>query len=129
MASLPTTSAIADEMSRRGCKVIWHGRTRSATARAEHHGLHDGPDKGRKGIVNCLNYGHAELTDAAARLALVKAGTLGQTVAKVVEKHLCDLPPVDLMIRTSGRAALLLWQCAHAEFCFTDTAPIFQGVL
>ena len=35
-----------------------------------------------------------------------------------------SLPPVDLMIRTGGEERLsnfLLWQCAYAEFVFTDT--------
>ena len=35
-----------------------------------------------------------------------------------------DLPDVDLMIRTGGEERLsnfLLWQCAYAEFIFTDT--------
>lgn len=35
-----------------------------------------------------------------------------------------DLPPVDLMIRTSGEMRLsnfLLWQCAYAELVFTPT--------
>ncbi|MBS1313003.1 MAG: di-trans,poly-cis-decaprenylcistransferase, partial [Subdoligranulum sp.] len=83
-----------------------------------------------KGIVNfCLNYGsHAELTDATRAIAdEVKAGTLEPEAIdeKVIEKHLYrDLPPVDLMIRTSGEERLsnfLLWQCAYAEFYFTDT--------
>lgn len=45
---------------------------------------------------------------------------------KVFEQHLMtkDLPPVDLMVRTSGEQRLsnyLLWQLAYAEFVFTDT--------
>ena len=35
-----------------------------------------------------------------------------------------NLPDVDLMIRTGGEQRLsnfLLWQCAYAEFIFTDT--------
>lgn len=35
-----------------------------------------------------------------------------------------DLPPVDLMVRTSGEQRIsnfLLWQLAYAEFVFTDT--------
>lgn len=44
---------------------------------------------------------------------------------KIFESHLMtkDLPPVDLMIRTSGEQRLsnyLLWQLAYAEFVFTD---------
>lgn len=42
------------------------------------------------------------------------------------EKHLMtkDLPPVDLMVRSSGEKRLsnfLLWQLAYAEFVFDDT--------
>lgn len=44
----------------------------------------------------------------------------------MVESRLdtCSLPPVDLVIRTSGDMRLsnfLLWQTAYAEFWFTDT--------
>ena len=34
-----------------------------------------------------------------------------------------DLPPVDLMIRTSGEERIsnfMLWQCSYAEFYFTS---------
>ena len=45
---------------------------------------------------------------------------------KIIEDNLYtkDLPPVDLMIRTSGDIRLsnfLLWQAAYAEFWFTKT--------
>ncbi len=45
---------------------------------------------------------------------------------KVIDDNLYtkDLPPVDLMIRTSGDIRLsnfLLWQAAYAEFWFTKT--------
>ena len=55
----------------------------------------------------------------------VKAGTLQpeDINEKTIESHLYrDLPPVDLMIRTSGEERLsnfLLWQCAYSEFYFT----------
>jgi undecaprenyl diphosphate synthase len=38
--------------------------------------------------------------------------------------HTRDLPPLDLLIRTSGEVRLsnfLLWQAAYAELHFTDT--------
>ena len=89
-----------------------------------------------KGIVNfCLNYGsHAELTDATRAIAAeVKAGTLEPEAIdeKVIEKHLYrDLPPVDLMIRTSGEERIsnfLLWQSAYSEYYFTDVLwPAFK---
>ena len=46
--------------------------------------------------------------------------------SKLLESRLDtkDLPPVDLVIRTSGDIRLsnfLIWQTAYAEFWFTDT--------
>jgi undecaprenyl diphosphate synthase len=42
-----------------------------------------------------------------------------------------DLPPLDLLIRTSGECRLsnfLLWQAAYAELLFVDTLwPDFDG--
>ena len=42
-----------------------------------------------------------------------------------------DLPDPDLLIRTSGEQRIsnfLLWQCAYAEFFFTDVLwPDFDG--
>ena len=123
---------IADEMNERGCKVLFSGRREGLQQRvldAMDYMMNLTKDND-KGIVNfCLNYGsHAELTDATRAIAAeVKAGTLEPEAIdeKVIEKHLYrDLPPVDLMIRTSGEERLsnfLLWQCAYAEFYFTQT--------
>lgn len=123
---------IADEMNERGCKVLFSGRREGLQQRVldAMDYMMDLTKDNEKGIVNfCLNYGsHAELTDATRAIAAeVKAGTLEPEAIdeKVIEKHLYrDLPPVDLMIRTSGEERLsnfLLWQCAYAEFYFTDT--------
>ncbi|HTH27756.1 MAG TPA: undecaprenyl diphosphate synthase family protein, partial [Sphingobium sp.] len=47
------------------------------------------------------------------------------------ELDTADLPPLDLLIRTSGEQRLsnfLLWQAAYAELYFTDTLwPDFSG--
>ena len=123
---------IADEMNERGCKVLFSGRREGLQQRVldAMDYMMDLTKNNENGIVNfCLNYGsHAELTDATRAIAAeVKAGTLEPEAIdeKVIEKHLYrDLPPVDLMIRTSGEERLsnfLLWQCAYAEFYFTPT--------
>ena len=100
---------IADEMNERGCKVLFSGRREGLQQRvldAMDYMMNLTKDND-KGIVNfCLNDGsHAELTDATRAIAAeVKAGTLEPEAIdeKVIEKHLYrDLPPVDLMIRTS----------------------------
>jgi undecaprenyl diphosphate synthase len=47
------------------------------------------------------------------------------------ELDTADLPPLDLLIRTSGEQRLsnfLLWQSAYAEMLFVDTLwPDFDG--
>jgi undecaprenyl diphosphate synthase len=47
------------------------------------------------------------------------------------ELDTADLPPLDLLIRTSGEQRLsnfLLWQAAYAELLFVDTLwPDFDG--
>lgn len=81
-------------------------------------------------LAVALNYGaHDELTRAMRALAhQVKDGTLDpeaitpETIAALLDTR--DLPPLDLLIRTSGELRLsnfLLWQAAYAELYFTDT--------
>ena len=81
-------------------------------------------------LAIALNYGaHAELVLAARRLAeRARDGVLDPASidATMVEGELDtrDLPPLDLMIRTSGEQRLsnfLLWQAAYAELLFVDT--------
>lgn len=81
-------------------------------------------------LVIALNYGaQAEILAAARRLAeQVQAGTLDPSAIdeRQFEAGLetADLPPLDLMIRTSGEQRLsnfLLWQAAYAELLFVDT--------
>ena len=81
-------------------------------------------------LVVALNYGsRAELAGAAKALALAAAaGTLDPESIDIAAieglLHTRDLPPLDLLIRTSGEVRLsnfLLWQAAYAELHFTDT--------
>ena len=88
-------------------------------------------------LAIALNYGaRNELVQAMRRLAdQVAAGTLGaadideQKIEAALDTH--DLPPLDLLIRTSGEQRLsnfLLWQAAYAELLFVDTLwPDFDG--
>ncbi len=121
---------IADEMNGRDCKVLFSGRQTGLPPRVLDAMAYmtDLTKQNRTGTVNfCLNYGaRAELTDAMRALAAeVRAGTLDPDAIdeEAVERRLYQpLPPVDLLIRTSGEQRLsnfLLWQCAYAEFYFT----------
>ena len=78
--------------------------------------------EGTRTLAVALNYGsQQEIARAAARAARV-----GEVTTETIAAHLdtADLPPLDLLIRTSGEVRLsnfLLWQCAYAEMIFVDT--------
>lgn len=82
-----------------------------------------------EGIINfCFNYGgKAEIVDATKKICNdITDGSLAisDIDEDLFSKYLyIDLPPVDLMIRTSGEMRLsnfLLWQNAYAEFYFSN---------
>lgn len=79
-------------------------------------------------LAVALNYGsHDEIARAAA-----KAAEKGEITAQSIEAELdtAGMPPLDLLIRTSGEIRLsnfLLWQVAYAEMWFTDVLwPDFE---
>ena len=84
----------------------------------------------RMTLAVALNYGaRGELVQATRRLARqVAAGEIAADaidearIEAALDTH--DLPPLDLLIRTSGEQRLsnfLLWQAAYAELYFTAT--------
>jgi len=81
-------------------------------------------------LAIALNYGaQAELVEATKRLAMKVAA--GEMAADAITREAIEgelqtngLPPLDLVIRTSGEQRLsnfLLWQAAYAELMFVDT--------
>ncbi|WP_353204170.1 polyprenyl diphosphate synthase [Sphingomonas sp.] len=94
--------------------------------------VNDGPI-----LVIALNYGaQAEIAAVARRMAerardgLLDPATIDEAMFEN-ELETRDLPPLDLLIRTSGEVRLsnfLLWQAAYAELLFVDTLwPEFDG--
>jgi undecaprenyl diphosphate synthase len=84
----------------------------------------------RTTLAVALNYGSQNELARAARVLAERAvaGTIdpAQVTAETLGDLLytSDLPPVDLLIRTSGERRLsnfLLWQAAYAELLFVDT--------
>jgi len=76
---------------------------------------------GTRTLAVALNYGsQQEIARAAA-----KAAEQGEVTVETIAANLdtADLPPLDLLIRTSGEIRLsnfLLWQTAYAEMWFTE---------
>ncbi|MET1754784.1 polyprenyl diphosphate synthase [Novosphingobium sp. RD2P27] len=72
-------------------------------------------------LAVALNYGSHDEIARAASAAAAKGAITSQSIA--AELDTADLPPLDLLIRTSGEERLsnfLLWQAAYAELYFTD---------
>jgi len=72
-------------------------------------------------LVVALNYGSQDEIARAAAKAAAKGPITPETID--AELDTACLPPLDLLIRTSGEVRLsnfLLWQAAYAEMIFTD---------
>lgn len=73
-------------------------------------------------IALCLNYGgEQEIADAVT--SLIASGHTGEVTPADINSHLYapEIPPVDLIIRTSGEhrtSGFMLWRAAYAEFYF-----------
>jgi undecaprenyl diphosphate synthase len=88
-------------------------------------------------LAIALNYGsRTEIVGAARQLA--RAAAQGSLEPDDIDEAAIEakldtngLPPLDLVIRTSGERRLsnfLLWQAAYAELLFVDTLwPDFDG--
>jgi undecaprenyl diphosphate synthase len=82
-------------------------------------------------LTLALSYGGQEEIVQAARAAA--AGPTGVDAASI-EANLwtASLPPLDLLVRTSGERRIsnfLLWQAAYSEMIFTDTLwPDFREI-
>jgi undecaprenyl diphosphate synthase len=94
-------------------------------------------DHSRATLAIALNYGSRDEIVRAMH-TLGRRIAAGEIAAEAInseaieaELYTHDLPPVDLIIRTSGEHRLsnfLLWQAAYAEFYFTETLwPDFGG--
>ena len=75
-------------------------------------------------LAIALNYGSQDEIARAATRAAAKLGPAHPITPETIEAELdtARMPPLDLMIRTSGEVRLsnfLLWQAAYAEMVFT----------
>ena len=77
---------------------------------------------GKQTLAVALNYGAQNEIARAATKAAQEGAVTTEAIEANLDTH--DLPPLDLLIRTSGEIRLsnfLLWQAAYAEMLFVDT--------
>jgi undecaprenyl diphosphate synthase len=122
-----------DSLHREGVRVKVlgdHGAFSPETARMIDAAVARTANNRRMTLAVALNYGsRGEIVKAARRLA--EAGDPIDEAAMDAMLDTAGLPPLDLLIRTSGEQRLsnfLLWQAAYAELLFVDTLwPDFDG--
>lgn len=112
-------------LHKKGVRFLWLGRTDKLDEKLvqELHGAEELTANNQKGtFCLCFNYGgQAEIADAAA-----KAASKGEVTEQTIAANLyggTDIPPVDLLIRTSGEQRIsnfMLWRAAYSELFFTD---------
>ena len=129
-----------DALHREGVRLVILGDHKAFMvdiAKMVDHALTRTAGNDRMTLAIALNYGsRAELTQAARRIAQrvakgeIAAGDVDEAAVEA-ELDTAGLPPLDLLIRTSGEQRLsnfLLWQAAYAELLFVDTLwPDFDG--
>ena len=121
-------------------KVVFSGRTKNLRPDVLQaiDKMREETKNNTRGILNiCLNYGgQEELIDASKKIAMAyKDGTLdlNELSKESFYKYLYqDLPPIDLLIRTSGEYRIsnfMLYQMAYSEMFFPNIYfPDFKEV-
>lgn len=118
-----------ENLSRHGIRIRTMGmklRLGKALVRAIHNAEEKTKDNTRGTLLLCLDYGgQQEIVDAMKQI--VSSGVTPEDITPdLISRHLYqpDIPPVDLIIRTSGEQRLsnfMLWEGAYSELMFTDT--------
>lgn len=116
-------------LKRHGVRVRVLGnklRIGKALLQAVHKAEQETKDNKRGTLLFCLDYGgQQEIVDAMKQL-VANGMNASDITAEDISQQLQQggVPPVDLIIRTSGEQRLsnfMLWQAAYSEFMFTPT--------
>jgi undecaprenyl diphosphate synthase len=117
------------ELHKEGIRVRIIGskmRFGAAMLRAILHAEELTKDNTRGTLLLCLDYGgQQEIVEAVKRIAI--SGIDPEDITpELITHHLYapDVPPLDLIIRTSGEQRLsnfMLWEAAYSELAFTKT--------
>lgn len=121
-----------DNLVNNGIKVVFSRKEKGLPKRLETviKKLEDKTKDNNKGILNiCLNYGgQDEIVDVVKNITKKVINNeidINSIDKEVIGKNLYqDLPPIDLLIRTSGEYRIsnfMLWQMAYSELYFTNT--------
>ena len=116
------------ELQDRHIQIVWVGsrqHMKPSLLKAIEHAEAVTKDNAAGTLVLCLNHGgHREVAEAVQRL--VADGVAVSDIDEVMIARYLDhpeIPPIDLIIRTSGEQRLsnfMLWRAAYSELIFRD---------
>lgn len=121
-----------DELNEKGIKIVFSKKESGLPDKLENI-IKDVTEKtkdNKNGIFNvCINYGgQDEIVDVVKKISKkVLDGNINidDINKNIIEENLYQkLPPIDLLIRTSGEYRIsnyMLWQMAYSEMYFTNT--------
>ncbi len=120
-----------ESIKKKGVKIVFSGLRNKLSSKVLNtmDEMVNETKNNKNGIFNiCLNYGgQDEIVEATKKIAKEvqnKALDISEINQEVINQNMFnDLPPIDLMIRTSGEYRIsnfMLWQLAYAELYFTD---------
>ena len=121
-----------DEIIKSGVKVVFSGRREPLpeSVLESMDKLMDATKDKQNGVLNvCLNYGSqfeiVDMVKKVSKLVLDGKININDIDKKIVEENMYHyLPPLDLVIRTSGElrcSNFLMYQSAYSEFYFPKT--------
>ncbi len=121
-----------DELNANNVRVNWIGRpfdeagarTPAPVQKAIRDAINDTKNNTGMVLTVAFDYGsRVEITRAAQRAQMKRASAEVNADAIAAELYAPELPPVDVLVRTSGETRIsnfLLWQAASARVYFTD---------
>jgi len=124
-----------DELHEKNIRVLFLGSTQRLSSKMI-KAIRAAEDKtknnGKGTLCVCFNYGgHQEIVDAAKKI--IASGVAADSLTSEVfaqQLYAPEVPPIDLLIRTSGEQRLsnfMLWRAAYAELYFvTKHWPEFK---
>lgn len=117
-----------NELNKRKMKILFVGeddRLPATVLKAMRNAEEKTKDNTKGVLLICLNYGGQQEIASAVNDYLLQHPGATNITPKDIENHLYypEIPPIDLIIRTSGEQRLsnfMLWRAAYSEFFFSN---------
>lgn len=116
----------AEKLGKQGVRIIFMGEENGLPEDLAQNGrkLTQKTKNNTKGtLIICFNYGGMQEVAQAVRKIINNGVTESEITPELISRNLYfpEVPPVDLLIRTSGEQRIsnfMLWRAAYAEFYF-----------